>query len=134
MPEIKDNDTTMKMMLVEVALNELWRRLPEHPKYKDFNKQFAVTKKENVKSILDFEKSFNKLHLSSKTTNKKVVYSFLTLIATITDILVDVPLAAIVDGDIEKDGRILGWTFYREEQAEFGPALGIKKKETDSAA
>lgn len=128
MKEINAELTTKgRMMLVEIILNNFWRKLPEAPRYKDFNKEIKIRKKECVEDILRFERGMSHLHLHSKTTNKQVVYSFLTILATVTDVLVDTPLAAIVEGDPTKDGVIIGWKFYKEE--DLGPALGIKEKE-----
>ncbi len=78
-------------------------------RYEDFNKHVASS---DEQSLVDFEKSNDKIGICKKDYDNpecKWGFSTLSLIATITDILVDKRLSFIVD-----DGIITGVKWYEE--------------------
>ena len=92
--------------LLEV-LNDIWNSLEKKPLYKDFNKTFICKD-----SLGNLEEQNEKIGIiPPDTQNGEFKISILTIIATITDVLCDKRLAAVVDSD----GIINSWTWYNCE-------------------
>ena len=80
-------------------LNKAWKTI-EPPSYEEFNRILPAT---NIAQLIALESKDERLGLAGDDNSLSV----LSLIATITDILVDDRLAAIVTL-----GKITGWCWY----------------------
>lgn len=100
---IENTENNLKALNLVSILNSIWENL-EPVDGKKINSEIQIL---NINSFLEFERNNPKIGFKSDFFGNLSI-SILSLIATITDILIDIKIAAIVD----EEGYIKGWTIY----------------------